>query len=76
MSDNPRYDGKPLLRLMELYVLKALDELPALEQETLIRMAPKLTNTTASPTISHKRGPILRRAVLPNRVPAGDNMLG
>lgn len=42
MSDNPRYDGKPLLRLMELYVLKALDELPALEQETLTRMAPKL----------------------------------
>jgi len=42
MSDNPRYDGKPLLRLLELYVLKALDELPALEQETLTRMAPKL----------------------------------
>jgi hypothetical protein len=42
VSDNVRYDGKPLLRLLELYVLKALDELPALEQETLTRMAPKL----------------------------------
>ena len=42
MSDNPRYDGKPLLRLLELYILKALDELPAVEQETLTRLAPKL----------------------------------
>jgi hypothetical protein len=42
MSDNVRYDGKPLLRLLELYVLMALDELPAVEQETLTRMAPKL----------------------------------
>ena len=42
MSDNSRYDGKPLLRLLELYVLKALGELPALEEETLVRMSPKL----------------------------------
>ena len=42
MSDNSRYDGKPLLRLLELYILKALGELPAPEQETLDRMAPKL----------------------------------
>jgi len=42
MSDNVRYDGKPLLRLLELYILKALDELPPLEQETLTRLAPKL----------------------------------
>ena len=42
MSDNLRYDGKPLLRLLELYILKALDELPAVEQETLARLAPKL----------------------------------
>ncbi|HKQ11641.1 MAG TPA: hypothetical protein VJS85_10650 [Rhizomicrobium sp.] len=37
-----RYQGKPLLRLLELYILKALDELPAMEQETLTRLAPKL----------------------------------
>ena len=41
MSDN-RYEGKPLLRLLELYVLKALDQLPPLEEETLNRLAPKL----------------------------------
>lgn len=28
MASNPRYDGKPLLRLLELYVLRAIDELP------------------------------------------------
>ena len=42
MSDNSRYDGKPLLRLLELYILNALDELPASEQESLNRLAPKL----------------------------------
>jgi hypothetical protein len=40
MSD--RYDAKPLLRLLELYVLNAIDELPLPEQESLIRLAPKL----------------------------------
>ena len=42
MSDNSRYDGKPLLRLLELYVLHALGELPQAEQESLERLAPKL----------------------------------
>ncbi len=42
MSDNSRYVGKPLLRLLELYILKALGELPAPEQESLDRLAPKL----------------------------------
>jgi hypothetical protein len=42
MTDNIRYDGKPLLRLLELYVLKAIDELTPLDQDTLTRMAPKL----------------------------------
>lgn len=42
MASNPRYDGKPLLRLLELYVLKAIGELAPAEQETLERMAPKL----------------------------------
>jgi len=40
--DDSGYEGKPLLRLLELYVLKALGELPVPEQETLNRMAPKL----------------------------------
>jgi len=42
MSDNSRYDGKPLLRLLELYILHALGELPPPERETLDRLAPKL----------------------------------
>lgn len=42
MASNPRYNGKPLLRLLELYVLMALDELPQAERQTLERMAPKL----------------------------------
>ena len=42
MVGNPRYDGKPLLRLLELYVLWAIGELPQMEQQTLERMAPKL----------------------------------
>jgi hypothetical protein len=42
MSDNVRYDGKPLLRLLELYILNALDELPVPEQDSLNRLAPKL----------------------------------
>jgi hypothetical protein len=42
MSDDPRYDGKPLLRLLELYVLKAIGELAPPDQETLTRLAPKL----------------------------------
>ena len=42
MTNNRRYDGKPLLRLLELYTLRAIDELPQAEQQTLERMAPKL----------------------------------
>jgi hypothetical protein len=42
VASNPRYDGKPLLRLLELYVLRAIDELSPAEQQTLEGMAPKL----------------------------------
>ena len=42
MADNPRYEGKPLLRLLELYVLSAIDELSEADRQTLERMAPKL----------------------------------
>jgi len=41
MSDN-RYDGKPLLRLLEFYILHAIGELPLPEQEGLNKLAPKL----------------------------------
>jgi hypothetical protein len=42
MSGNPRYGGKPLLRLLELYVLMAIDELPEEDRQTLESTAPKL----------------------------------
>jgi hypothetical protein len=42
MTDGSRYDGQPLLRLLELYVLWAIGELPRAEQDTLNTMAPKL----------------------------------
>jgi len=37
-----RYAGKPLLRLLECYVLWAADELPAEEESKLQAMTPKL----------------------------------
>jgi hypothetical protein len=37
-----RYQGKPLLRLLECYVLRATEELPAKDAQTLGGMAPKL----------------------------------
>jgi hypothetical protein len=42
---NPRYDGKPLLRLLELYVLWAIGELSISEARTLEAMTPKLQKT-------------------------------
>src|ERR1700730_2278944 len=42
MTGSSRYNGKPLVRLLELYVLWAIGELPQAEQDTLNRMAPKL----------------------------------
>jgi hypothetical protein len=38
----PRYQGKPLLRLLECFVLKAINELSAADAENLKRMEPKL----------------------------------
>lgn len=42
MQPNPRYAGKPLLRLLECYVLWAIDELPEKESSSLVSMTPKL----------------------------------
>jgi hypothetical protein len=39
---NPRYQGKPLLRLLECYVLWAIDGLPEDNQSALEKMTPKL----------------------------------
>ncbi|TGP17897.1 MULTISPECIES: hypothetical protein [unclassified Mesorhizobium] len=42
MSTDARYDGKPLLRLLELYVLKAIGELSKESEDSLNAMAPQL----------------------------------
>jgi hypothetical protein len=39
---NPRYQGKPLLRLLECYVLWTINELPEKEADALQAMTPKL----------------------------------
>jgi hypothetical protein len=40
-----RYDGKPLLRMLELYVLWSIGELTPKDEATLTAMAPKLRAT-------------------------------
>jgi hypothetical protein len=42
---NPRYKGKPFLRLLELYVLWAIGELPSKEALFLEEITPKLRST-------------------------------
>jgi hypothetical protein len=42
MVGNPRYDRKPLLRLIELYVLKAIGERSPNEEDRLNAIASKL----------------------------------
>lgn len=48
MHANPRYVGKPLLRLLECYVLWAIDELPEKDASSLVRMTPKLQDLYGS----------------------------
>lgn len=42
MKNNPRYDGKPLFRLIELYVLDAVGELQPADAQNLEAITPKL----------------------------------
>jgi hypothetical protein len=41
-TSNSRYQGKPLLRLLECYVLWAIDQLSAKDMQQLTEMTPKL----------------------------------
>lgn len=45
MSENPRYDGKALLRLIELYVIDAVGALTPEQGKNLDAMGPKLCET-------------------------------
>lgn len=42
MDQSQRYSGKPLLRLLECYVLRAIGALPDKEAQALASMTPKL----------------------------------
>lgn len=42
---DPRYDGKPLLRLIELYVQHVIGELSARDAQLLAQMTPMLQKT-------------------------------
>jgi hypothetical protein len=42
MKTSPRYDGKPLLRLLELYVLNVIGELSTDDADRMMAMTPKL----------------------------------
>lgn len=44
-SNNPRYAGKPMLRLAECYVLHSIGELAPAELATLKQMEPTLAKT-------------------------------
>jgi alpha-ketoglutarate-dependent taurine dioxygenase len=48
MATNPRYDGKPLLRLLELYVLWSIDELAEADGKNLTAITPRLHSTYGS----------------------------
>ena len=45
LFEGTRYEGKPLLRLLELYVLWSIDQLPREWAEVLERMTPQLHRT-------------------------------
>jgi hypothetical protein len=45
MAMNPRYERRPLVRILECYVLWAIGELPEQEAETLQAITPKLHKT-------------------------------
>ena len=42
MTPNPRYDGQPMLRLLEFYVLWSIGQLSDADEKTVIAMTPML----------------------------------
>lgn len=43
-----RYEGRPLLRLLDCYILEVIGQLDERQRETLVRMEPKLQLTFKS----------------------------
>lgn len=42
MDANSRYDGKPLLKMLELYVLRSIGEISSGDEERMVAITPKL----------------------------------
>lgn len=49
MTASNRYDGKPMLRLLECYVLWAIGKLEPKEEQALAQMEPKLRKVLNQP---------------------------
>lgn len=45
MNDKERYEGKPFLRLLEFYVMRAIGALTSEQEQLLSAMTPKLQET-------------------------------
>jgi hypothetical protein len=57
-TDPERYVGKPMLRLLELYVLWSVDHLSENDASRLQAMAPKLTGTFAATGLGRMQSPL------------------
>lgn len=68
MATDPRYDGKPLLRLLELYVLWAIGELSQESEDALNAMGPKLQSIYGGEGQWHDA--IARAMHMPDGMPA------
>ena len=67
MSKNPRYDGKPLLRLIELYVIDAVGALTPEQERNLDAMSPKLCQLYG--TTGDWRAAIAKAMAFPETMP-------
>jgi len=67
MIKNPRYDGKPLLRLIELYVIDAAGALTPEDAKNLDAMTPKLRQIYG--TAGDWRAAIAKAMAFPESMP-------
>ena len=63
-----RYDGKPFLRLLDCYVLKAIGSLDAQQNDALVAMEPKLSQVYGS--TSGWDGIVAEQMDFPDTLPA------
>ena len=70
MNADPRYDGRPLVRLLECYVLWAIGELSDRDAATLVEMTPKLQSLYGSSSTWQDivAGTVQMDAAMPDRI--------